>query len=79
MQAQFIELNARQFEGVRESSVETARMLAGARDPTSDSGFRHLEDAGCRLSTEAFGNGVQDLGDPGGRGSEPGEGSVTAS
>ncbi len=40
-------------------------MLAGACDPTPDSRFRHLEDAGCRLGTQAFGNSVQDLGDAG--------------
>jgi hypothetical protein len=38
-----------------------------------------VEDAARRLDAEAFGNGVQDLSDPGGWGADPVEVSVTSS
>ncbi len=36
--------------------------MAGAGDPTADSGIGHLEDPSRGLGTEAFSDGVQDLG-----------------
>jgi len=38
-------------------------MLASAGDPTPDGGVGELEDASGCLRTEAFGDGVQHLGD----------------
>ena len=40
-------------------------MLAGTRNPTPHGVFWHLEDSRRGLVTEAFGDGVQDLGDAG--------------
>jgi len=65
LQAQFIELHMGELQGTHQLIVQAVRMLAGARDPTPDRGFRHLEDAGRGLGTQAFGNSVQDLGDAG--------------
>ena len=46
-------------------------MLAAAREPTAECGLRGGEHAGSGAETEAFGDGMQGLGDTPGRRLQP--------
>jgi hypothetical protein len=51
-------------------------MLASARDPAPDRCFGKIEDPSRSLGTQAFSDGIQDLGDPGRWSLEPVERSM---
>ncbi len=64
-QAQFVELHLGQLQGPHQPLMQALGRLAGAGEPSADGGFRSLEDARSGLSAQAFGQGLQDLGDAG--------------
>src|SRR5512137_727479 len=51
-------------------------MQTGAGEPAADGGFRQLKDPGRSLDAKPFSDGVQDLGDLGGRCFETVEGGI---
>lgn len=63
----FVELDMRQMKGTQEALMEIAGMLAGACEPAAKRGLRSGEHAGRGAGAEPFGDGVQRLGDAGGR------------
>ncbi|HEY4581196.1 MAG TPA: hypothetical protein VIG89_09185 [Candidatus Acidoferrales bacterium] len=71
LQAELVEWHMSWLQGVEETVVQAARMQAGAREPETHRGFREIEDARRGVGTEAFGDGVQVLGDTGPRRSKP--------
>ncbi len=53
------------MEAPHQPLMQALRMLASTGDPTADSCFGELEDAGGGVRTQAFGHSMQDLGDVG--------------
>lgn len=65
-------------QAAEELVMQGMRMEAGARQPTLHGCVGQVKDAGGGLEAEAFGDGMQDLGDCGGQGLETVEWGVPA-
>ena len=67
-----------EMQAAEELVMQGMRMEAGARQPTLHGHVGQVKDAGGGLEAEAFGDGMQDLGDCGGQGIETVECGVPA-
>ena len=67
-----------ELQGPHQPLMQVLGMLAGAEDPTPHGGFGRVQDPRRRVGTQAFGDGVQNLGDAGLRCFETVERSVPA-
>jgi hypothetical protein len=58
LEPKLIKLDVGEVECAHQAIVQAPRMQAGSSNPTPNGPFRQMEDPGCCLGAETFGNGV---------------------